>query len=148
MPSESLALGSFLKEEDLVHLHDVLESHGGLAELASMLSANRVLFLARLKEWGVSRLVERQRVANGLPSNLAQRADSHPAHLCVRRTQARASQRPDRDQDRPYAAVYSFCLAYIITGWMGRSGPPRRVFPSLHAGIFTAEKEKFPSPLE
>jgi len=66
MPSESLALGSFLKEEDLVHLHDVLESHGGLAELASMLSANRVLFLARLKEWGVSRLVERQRVANGL----------------------------------------------------------------------------------
>jgi hypothetical protein len=61
-----LALGAFLKEEGLAHHFETLERHGTLGSLGSMLTANRVLFLGRLKEWGVSKLVERQKLANSL----------------------------------------------------------------------------------
>jgi len=62
----ALALGAFLKEEDLTHLFETLEPHGTLGVLGATLTANRVLFLSRLKEWGVVRLVERQKLANSL----------------------------------------------------------------------------------
>lgn len=61
-----LALGAFLKEEGLTHHFEMLEPHGTLGSLGSMLTANRVLFLGRLKEWGVTKLVERQKLANSL----------------------------------------------------------------------------------
>jgi len=66
MPAEPpLALGAFLQAEGLSHLYEKLEEHT-LSSLAPLLTANRVEFLGWLKDLGVSKLGDRQRLANGL----------------------------------------------------------------------------------
>ena len=64
MPAEA-PLGAFLKEQDLAHLYTILEPHG-LEIMTSLLGANRPVFLARIKEWGVVKLGDRQKLANEL----------------------------------------------------------------------------------
>ena len=65
MADAPVALGALLKEADLAHVYAHVEAHEASA-LASLLAANRVAFLSRLKEWGVSSLADRQRLANAL----------------------------------------------------------------------------------
>ena len=67
MPAEAgLDLAALLREEELEHLGPALADQAGLRELQDLLAANRPFFLTRLKELGVARLGERQKLANAL----------------------------------------------------------------------------------
>ena len=68
----ALTLEALLEEESLGHYTTTLCQATTLADAQSLLAANRVAFLARLKELGVSKVGERQRLANAI--GRAQRA--------------------------------------------------------------------------
>ena len=71
-PPMALTLEALLEEESLGHYTTTLCQATTLADAQSLLTANRVAFLARLKELGVSKVGERQRLANAI--GRAQRA--------------------------------------------------------------------------
>ena len=62
----SLTFEALLAEESLSHLASSLSEVVTLADAQALLSANRPAFLAKLKELGVSKLGERQKLANAL----------------------------------------------------------------------------------
>ena len=64
--SEDIGLDTFLQEEGLGDLGALLFEHTTLVELQSLLSSHRPLLLARLKQLGVVRLGDRQKLANSL----------------------------------------------------------------------------------
>ena len=68
----TLDLAALLAEEELGHYSEALCQATTLPDAQSLLAANRVAFLARLKELGVSKVGERQRLANAI--GRAQRA--------------------------------------------------------------------------
>ena len=61
-----MLLHELLEQEQLAHLSDVLCQATTLADAQALLAANRVAFLAKLKEYGVTKVGERQKLANAI----------------------------------------------------------------------------------